>query len=260
MINYVFIIIFVLIAVFKIFDLINGRMHVQNQQSLTAGVIHDLKSPIRAQINILNMLINNEFGVLTPKQSEMLKLTFGATKYMSNLINSILAKYEYDNSAIKLNITGCNLTEIINSVCLSNECLANEREQKIIFDCKGTAYYVYCDRLQIERVISNLITNAIVHGFKSSTIRVFLNQEGENINFRVENRSYPISERDLKCIFDKFSHSKSCPTGEGLGLYVSKRIIKLHGGKIFAKSSPNGLCVFGFTLPSKEHQYAPLSV
>ncbi len=229
----------------------------KSRETFVAGVTHDLKSPTRAQINILNLLLKEEFGTLNSKQQEMLKLTCGSSKYMSNLVNTILTKYECDCSKLKLNFSGFNLYDLIKSVCAENEYLTKEKEQKIVLDNLNIDLFVYGDKLQIERVIFNLLSNAIIHGFRNSSIRISAEKTKNCVNFCISNRSYPICESDLKNIFNQFSSkgkNKLNPTSTGLGLYVSKKIIELHKGQIYAQSSQDGLCKFGFRLPVNQYE------
>ena len=98
--------------------------------------------------------------------------------------------------------------------------------------------------------IEELFTKLIFVGTKVfvAISDIFVNSE--QINFTVENETTPIPDEKIMHIFDKFTagmtHYNSASTG--LGLYLSKRIIEMHGGKIFAQCSPKGLCTFGFVL------------
>ncbi len=225
------------------------------KESFLANITHDLKSPARAQINMLNMLLNGQFGELNPQQYEMIKLTCGSSKYMSNLVSNILTGYRCDSHCLSLAKSEFDIISMINLICLENSCLASEKNQKIVFHHEDISCFVFCDKLQIERVILNLISNAMTYGFENSQIDVRLNRYEDYFEFSVMNLGNPISEKKLKQLFSKFSRLENSQFNKystGLGLYISKRIIDLHKGKIYAKSFPDGRCVFGFKLNFKQ--------
>lgn len=225
------------------------------EKSLLAGVTHDLKTPTSAQINMLNLLLKGQFGKLNPEQYEMIKLTCGSSKYVSNLVNTILTGYETETNSLKLNITKFDITQLIEKICTQNKFLLANKEQTIIFNCHNSIN-VFADKLQIERVIYNLLSNAINYGNKKSTIIINLKKEYYGIKFSITNKSKHISTKELKNIFKKFSKTENSllnNDSHGLGLYVAKNIIDLHHGMVYAKSLPDGTCIFGFRL--KDNPY-----
>ena len=231
--------------------LLKYKFITKHAKSLIACVSHDLKSPVYAQSNIISLLLKGQFGSLNQEQYEMLQLTQNSNRYMENLIGIVLTDVISDAKALKLNITKFDIVKLVNEICLENKINATDKKQNLIFNCNKDEIIVNADRLQIERVITNLLNNAITYGFKNSNIFIDLNQNDQYLNFSISNYSNPIPEHELKNIFNKFSktnNSRYNKLTSGLGLYISKRIIELHGGTIYAKSTLDGICVFGFRL------------
>ena len=222
----------------------------KDEMSYVAGLTHDLKNPANAQINMLNLLLKGQFGQLTPKQYEMLKLTCSSAKYMSNLVSTALVGYKYASDTILLNKTDFDIIKVINSALRNNEYLINEKNLKIIMH--APASLIICgDKLQLERVIMNLILNAITYSFNNSDIIIRTTNTDKHMAFSISNKSNYIKPHELKNIFDKFSktiNTKYNKTSTGLGLYTAKKIIQTHGGQIYAESVPEGICTFGFRL------------
>lgn len=221
------------------------------EKYFVASLSHDLKSPTLAQINMLNLLLNGYFGELNPKQYEMVKLTCGSSRYVSNLVGNILTDYELDSKAFKLHKSEFYIKDLILSVCAQNEFLSKEKKQKIIFNCSSNIGKIYADELQIQRVISNFLSNAIKYSYPNSEIIINLNKINNLLKFSISNKSNPIPRNELEHIFEKFTktqNSSLAKSSNGLGLYVAKTIIDLHGGKIYAKSLSDGTCIFGFRL------------
>lgn len=221
------------------------------EKSLVASLTHDLKSPASAQINMLNLLLKGNFGKLNPKQYEMIKLTCSSSKYMSNLVGTILTNYQCETNSILLNKKYFDIVRLVNELLLQNQFLITDKNLRIIFTPFAPNCIVYADELQIERVINNLLTNAITYSLKDTEIIIKINHDTKFIEFSISNKSNPITEKELKNIFQRFSRTNNSRLNKystGLGLYSSKRIIDLHQGTIYAKSSPDGTCTFGFKL------------
>ena len=101
--------------------------------------------------------------------------------------------------------------------------LLRERNQKLIINTNLTSNIVVADKVQIKRVIINLLANAVKHGFKNSDIEVFVTENDENIKMEVKNKSEYINKEQMKEIFEKYKHSqnaKSIKTSTGLVLYL----------------------------------------
>jgi len=190
---------------------------------------------------------------LNNDQKEIIELAKRSCKYVSDLIATVLDTYRYENGKIQLNPEIFDITSLICTLSKSLECMTLERNQTIIFKDKEKICEICADRLQIKRVIFNLLSNAITYGHKNSTIEINVVPIGNEIEFSVKNQSEQIPEKELANMFKRFKETKLSyfnKASTGLGLYLSKKIIDMHKGKIFAKSFPSGECIFGFKLPN----------
>lgn len=232
---------------------LNKKLETENRkESFLATLIHDLKTPTNAQINTLNLLKNETFGKLNSQQQEMISLTQESCKYVSSLIGTIMETYNCESGTIKLNKSNFNLVELIISLCEETKNLHYEHNQIIMFNNKLKNSTIYADELQIKRVILNLLSNAITYSYKNTNIEIVLTDSNNHIEVYVKNQSKQIPEKELSTIFDKYQKTEYAhfnKTSNGLGLYLSKKIIELHNGEIYAKSEQDGTCIFGFTLP-----------
>lgn len=244
-----------LIVVFKNTD--KEKEIEASKESFIATLTHDLKTPTFAQINTLKMLLNEEFGPLNDTQKEIIKLSKDSCQYVSDLISTILDTYCYENGKIKLNKSTFDLVELIYDLGKSLKYALKENYQQIIFTHNKPTCYIYADKLQIKRVINNMMSNAINYGNKSSIININLNDFNNKLEFSVINESEPIPEKELPTMFNRFKETKLSyfnKTSTGLGLYLSKQIIDIHQGEIFVKSCKEGFCTFGFKLPKNTDQ------
>lgn len=226
----------------------------KDEMSYVATLTHDLKTPANAQLNILNLLLKGQFGELNPKQYEMLKLTRSSVKYMSNLVGTALSDYKYKCNMLTINKTYFDLVSLINAVIKENESLVEEKELNVLFKYPPQGCCIYADKLQMQRVIINLISNAINYSFSENTILINLDYNNDFVSFGISNKSYYIKPKELKNIFNQFSQTKNSVINKnstGLGLHTARAIVKLHGGNMYAHSTPDGICTFGFNIPIK---------
>lgn len=223
------------------------------RQSFIATLVHDLKTPTQALFNTLNLLKNENFGPLSNEQREMICLSLESCKYMKELITTIMKTYCLDHRQIKLNIKSFDIKETILQICNETKTLRLERNQTLKINNSITNSNIWADELQIKRVISNLLSNAITYGFKNTEIEINFKVEKNSFEFYVTNMSNQIPPNELKTIFNKYTKTKYSvfnKTSSGLGLYLAKNIIEMHNGKIYAQSNPNGKCTFGFVIPT----------
>ncbi len=225
------------------------------KQSFVATLTHDLKTPTTAQLSTVNMLLDGVFGKLNPEQFNMLSLTKDSCQYMSDLIATIMDTYNFEYGKIELNSENFDIVSLISEICNSSKILTMKNNQTIKFLNQFDKFFVYADRLQIKRVIVNLLSNAITYSYSNSPIEIGLEYDDEFINVFIKNKSKQIPASELKTVFDKFKRTKFSrfnKAATGLGLYLAKQVIDLHEGKIYAESYEDGTCIFGFKLPKKD--------
>ncbi len=230
----------------------NEQEAEKQKQSFLATLVHDLKTPTNAQINTLKLLKSGTFGQLTTEQYHMIELTHDSCRYMSDLISTIMETYNCDYGNVHLQKSEFDISELIIELCESVKTLAMYNHQQIKFTMNQSCT-IYADKLQIKRVLQNLLSNAITYGFKNTTIEIILKTNKNSIEISVKNISKQIPQNELATIFDKFkktNFSNFNKAGTGLGLYLSKQIVNLHNGKIYAESLDDGTCIFGFRIPA----------
>lgn len=232
----------------------------ESKSTFMATLTHDMKTPITAQNNMLNLLYEGAFGPLTSEQKEMIRLTSCSNKYMADIVETILETYKYESGSFELKPEVFDITELINSLCKGAIGLADEKHLKLKFLQSSQECFIFADRFQIKRVIINFLSNAITYGFKNTVIEINLKSFDEFIDLSVKNYSKQIPENDLSTIFSKFKKTKLSnfnKASTGLGLYLSKEIIDMHGGEIYANSFEDGICIFGFKIPVKNKAMVP---
>ena len=230
----------------------DARMLEEQRSTFVASVGHDLKNPTLAQIRAIELLLKGQFGEIPDAQREILEMVLDSCKYMNAMLASFLATYRYEHGVVTLNYEQISLTDLVKECIGEMLYYAKDKELAVRFDDDIDGMLVYGDKVQIKRVIMNLLSNGIKYAYKNTELNVISYHNGENVGFKFENRSPYIPPEKQKLVFDQYvsfaeSHNE---LGIGLGLYTSQKIVEAHNGKIFVESHKDEKNVFGFEIPS----------
>lgn len=220
------------------------------KEDFVATLTHDLKVPIVAEANILEFLLNGKFGEINEKQQFAVKNMQASNKELLNLVQIVLETYKIKDGRIKLLKEDIKLNEFITKIIGDMTPIAADSGLKINFKI-GRNIKVTADAMQLERVIKNLINNAIYHSNTKKDIDITIGEVPKFITISVIDYGQGISENDIKLIFNKYysASKKFRKIGTGLGLYLSQQIIISHGGEIVVKSEENVRTEFCIKLP-----------
>lgn len=234
---------------------IDAEKQLQSQrETFVASLGHDLKNPTIAQIRGLELLLKGEFGEITSEQKELVEMVLDSCRYMNGMLSSLLATYRNYGGVVKLNFEEFSLPDLIEECVSEMIYVAKDKNIKITITSKLKNKIVLADRIQIKRVIMNLLSNGIKYAFKDTELKLSTFSKNGNSCFQFENRSPYISEEKQKTIFAQYVSYASAhkELGIGLGLYASKKIIEGHAGKIFVQSFRNDRNIFGFNIPDNQ--------
>ncbi len=222
----------------------------ETKETFLAMVTHDLKTPINAEICALEILLKNKPA--DTFEHEIICDMLSASKYMKNLVENLLLKYKSENNEIVLQREHYKIENIIHKCIEEIHYLTQDKEQKISFKNKTKDSTANVDYIEIKRTINNLLTNANQYSVPKSTISIELKEDNHNFIIEIINKSDKERSKNLKeDIFEKFvqcnKNSKTINTG--LGLYICKKIVLLHGGEIHYTPLSANRNKFWFTLP-----------
>ncbi len=211
----------------------------EQKEMFMATLTHDLKNPLQSQISALELLNKGAFGNLSDNQKDVLNMLIESSKFMKELLYSVLTVYKYDNGLVELHKTKFDLNETVNN-CLSEiECLAKDKNIRLEYKNLTDDYFITADESHIRRVISNILNNAVNYAFKDTLISIIITQEKNNVSIKIKSISSKIPENIKEHIFDKYISGMNSDRklGIGLGLYFCKKVIEAHQGKIYLNSN-----------------------
>lgn len=209
-----------------------------NKENFLAAVAHDLKTPIHAEINALNLLLNGNLGELEETQHELVEDILNSTKFMQNLVENVLCKSKIDNSKITLSKQVYSLKEIVEHCIDLTKYILGSRKQEIQFKCNINNTFLPFDFLEMKRAINNLIANASEYSPEESKILIKIFKIDNKLGFSIQDFGHGIDLEYQKDVFSQYMSQakKHKRVGSGLGLYITKKIIEAHGGEITLKS------------------------
>ena len=232
-------------------DIDAEKTAAEQRETYVATLTHDLKTPTIAQIKALDLLLNEHMGSLNDNQRELLSLTKDSCSFMYDMLSTLLTTYKYENGDYVLNYEKCNIISLAEEVINELDSIIKEKNVTIRINKQGSIFDTECDRMQIKRVITNILGNASSYAYNDTEVLVDIKQDESGICFEAKNKSAYINPETMENLFKKYvSHAaKFNKVGVGLGLYLSKQIIDAHNGNIYAKSFEDNHNMFGFILP-----------
>ncbi len=223
------------------------------KKSFLEILTHDLKTPIIAQMRALEMIINGGFGDLSNEQSEMLNLTLDSCNYMYSMISTLISTYKVDLEEPQLHYSEFNIMQVIEETIKKINNFVNENNIKIIINPRIKNPIVSGDLTRITKVIQTLLLNSLNMAFKNSIIKIHIEQDKENISVKFESHSVYINPEKMEKLFKFLTYrtEKYNKIGIGIGLYLAKKVIEKHNGRIIAESHITQRNILGFEIPKE---------
>ncbi|OOM05854.1 sensor histidine kinase [Clostridium saccharobutylicum] len=229
------------------------------QDEIFANVSHELKTPLNVIFSanqLTEFYVKNSF--IEDDKEKILKniniIKQNCYRFMK-LINNIVDISKMNSGFFKVNLSNENIVDVTEEIVQSISEYINAKHINIIFDTNTEEKIIACDPEKIERVILNLISNAIKFTNTDGSIFVNVIDKGDTVEIDVKDTGIGIEEKYLNNIFERFEQvDKSISRnaeGSGIGLSLVKSIVNMHGGKISVESEVGKGSIFKIELPAK---------
>lgn len=224
----------------------------QARRDLIASVSHDLRTPLASMRAMIEAITD---GVVSDQATiERYWLTLkGEVAHLSNLIDDLFELSRIDAGMLELRLQPSSLEEILADTLESMKSQAGNRALDLKSDLGEQPEPVLVDPHKLQRVLYNLIQNAIRHTPADGTILVEAQDLGQMFEVYVADTGQGIPDEDISNVFDRFYRGEKSRSrefgGAGLGLAIAKGIVEAHGGRIWVESSPGKGSRFSFSVP-----------
>ncbi len=229
------------------------------RSAFLANMSHELRTPLNSILGFTEVILQGIDGPLTEPMEQDLGVVYKNGKHLLNLINEVLDMAKIESGKMNLLFETTDLWEIINDVIITTTPLAAEKSLEILFSTdKAEKLTVEADQVRFQQVMLNIMGNAIKFTEKGK-ISINAHRSHENVLISVRDTGLGIPEDYLEAIFESFQQVDTSTTrkagGTGLGLPISKHLIEMHGGKLWAESEGEGKgSVFFIELPIHQEQ------
>jgi two-component system heavy metal sensor histidine kinase CusS len=227
----------------------------RRMEEFASDLAHELRTPIN------NLLLNSQIALTRTRSAQDYKGVIEANidefERLSRMVDDMLFLARADDARLLLHREVVALHEEAAKVAAFFEALAEEKSVRIQISGEAT---VNADRLLLQRVLGNLISNAVRHSPHGSivSVAVAMDVDAESGEIAIGNRGTPIAPEHLPHLFERFYRGDAARTavseGAGLGLAIVKSIVDLHGGQVCAESSAEAGTVFRVVLPLSRAQ------
>ncbi|NIU56602.1 MAG: GAF domain-containing protein, partial [Phycisphaerae bacterium] len=233
----------------------------QHKSEFLANMSHELRTPLNAILGYTELILDNIYGAVPEKIQEVLERLEKNGRHLLNLINDVLDLSKIEAGRLTLSLNEYSMEEVVQTVSTSVEALLAEKDLELKVEVPKDLTIGKGDEQRIAQVMLNLVGNAIKFTDEGE-IKIEVNVANETFLVSVHDSGPGIAEADQHKIFDEFQQADGSSTrkkgGTGLGLSISKKIIDMHGGRIWVESTLGKGSIFRFTLPIRvEKQRKP---
>jgi signal transduction histidine kinase len=223
----------------------------QHKSQFLANMSHELRTPLNAILGYTELILDNIYGNTPDKMREVLERIERNGRHLLGLINDVLDLSKIEAGQLVLALGDYSLKNVVQTVFSTVEALAKEKNLAFKVEMPAQMPNGHGDERRLTQVLLNLVGNAIKFTDEGEVVIKASNANG-SFEVAVRDTGPGISERDQAKLFQQFQQADNSITrkkGTGLGLAISKRIIEMHGGRIWVESRAGQGSTFAFTLP-----------
>jgi signal transduction histidine kinase len=234
------------------------RELAEMKEEFLALTTHDLRSPLTVISGVISFFTSGRLGELSPEQKNMVSMMERNTQNLIELVNDLLDASKLESGTMRMDLAAIDLREVVRelreTMLLT---LAREKGIELVETFPDDLPGVEADRAKLRRILLNLLSNALKFTGKGGRVHIFAEEQGDGrVRVSVSDTGVGIAPEDVERLFDKYEQTRSRATrgekGTGLGLYITKQLVELHGSQINVKSELGKGSTFSFTLQVKK--------
>lgn len=214
---------------------------------------HQLRTPLTSVKGYISMLLDGDAGKLTETQQKLLSEAFKSSERMVGLISDFLSVSRVQTGRFVIEIRETDLSQLVKQEVDSLRDMARSHDLSLTLDIPKEPVMVQLDEEKIRQIVMNFIDNAVYYSHAGGKITVALESKEKNAVLKVTDVGIGVPEKEQAKLFSKFYRAsnarKQRPDGTGVGLYLAKKVISGHRGKLVFSSEEGRGSTFGFSLP-----------
>ena len=218
-----------------------------------ATMSHELRTPLNAVIGYADLLLDEAFGELNPKQIKSIGHISNGGKHLLDLINDILDLSKIESGKMELHYDDFFVNEALRNVEYIISPLARKKNIRLEFSIESEVLNLHADKSRFKQILYNLASNAVKFTPEKGLVKIEVRKTDHAVGVAVTDSGIGIPEEQLKNLFIPFNQLDSTDSrtyeGTGLGLSLVKKFVELHGGKVNVKSEVGKGSTFSFWIP-----------
>ena len=230
------------------------RVQLQQQrEDFVATLTHDLKTPVSATNRAVKLILAGDFGEISTELKEILETVLQSNTTLYGLVQTLLDVYRFDSGVKVMDLKECNLAGVITQLVTEIMPLAHEKRIQLQAVLPANVGCINCDQEEIRRVVQNLIDNSLKFTPAGGVVTVTLSQQDDITTVSVTDTGKGIQPENMSKLFQRFWQAGSSGryyASTGLGLYLARKIVEGHGGKIWCESNIGAGSTFTFEVPN----------
>jgi signal transduction histidine kinase len=225
----------------------------RHKSTFLANMSHELRTPLNSIIGFSEVLGTKLFGELNDKQAEYVTDIHDSGTHLLSLINDILDLSKIEAGRLELNAAPFDLGAVVDNVLTLMKERATRGSVRLDKEVADDIDTITADERKVKQVLINLLTNGVKFTRPGGTVTVRVRRAAQDVVISVADTGIGIAKADQEIIFEEFRQATGEYTrkqeGTGLGLTLCRRLVELHGGRIWVESELGRGSTFSFTLP-----------
>jgi len=242
----------------KIKQLSTGKDEIEELQKqkdeLFAVIIHDIKNPVSLIKSLVELL--RSYDLTASEQLEVINDIFETTTKIVSLSQEVSKILALESSTLNLYMEPIQINEIVKDIHKRNSIAANNKNISMLLDVFEQMPLVEVDHQKIDEIIDNLVSNAIKFSHNGGKVRIKTSLTGDDCVIEINDNGLGLSEQDIQKAFQRGARLSARPTADepssGLGLWIVKKLVEAHHGRVWVRSALGQGSTFAFSIPLRQ--------